>query len=74
MKYQRIRFVALEASKGDTSISPSNLPVLMVYQNKEVQHTIMEVGAQLENEFSLDNLEWILNEYGILQCNSTTAT
>lgn len=65
-KHVRVRFIAVEASAADDEIDFKKLPVLLIYQQGQMQHSILNVHEALEGQYTYESVEWLLNEHHVL--------
>mmetsp|Transcript_17301 Transcript_17301/g.34717 ORF Transcript_17301/g.34717 Transcript_17301/m.34717 type:complete len:325 (+) Transcript_17301:441-1415(+) len=58
------KFLRLHCFKANPNFDPIALPVLMVYKGGELAHNYVKVTDELPKDFTVDDLQWLLENSG----------
>lgn len=61
-KHPTVKFLRLRSSAADSSYDPIALPTLLLYRAGEVIGCMTRVTDDIGESFTLDDVEWLLQE------------
>ncbi|GMH99374.1 hypothetical protein TrLO_g14578 [Triparma laevis f. longispina] len=64
------KFLRLHCFKANPNFDPIALPVLMVYKGGELAHNFVKVTDDLPTDFTIDDVQWLLENCGIVNPTS----
>ncbi|CAI5736979.1 unnamed protein product [Peronospora destructor] len=61
-KLVHVKFAAMMAKEADASIEVADLPVVLIFRNKQQQEAVVDVTHRLDGEFTFDRVEAFVSE------------
>jgi len=71
-----LRVFCLQASATRQDLDDVALPMLVVYKAGEIEHCLARVHEEFSDSFTVDDVEWVLENKGVLEplkASGTTA-
>lgn len=72
-KHTHTRFLRLRASATRQAVDEVALPMLVVYQGGKVVETLARVHEEFADSFTQDDVEWLLENRGLLSAADVEA-